>query len=244
MCIRDSCNGVAWNTEPDQLPFNPAEEQTSPHIGVVIGMANVAAVGCHPARQLTHQPGPIGTDHLEDDRGLTHNEALKTNSPASCGLVKVPELFFRIMLKGLRRLAAFCLCITLSLGLITPAAVKADDAAVIARQAAAFEETKSRLPELARLVSIEDWTFTRNLIHGPMQEVGREMLYINQRLDKAQRKEAESIARDLKAALANLDEAARLQDSSRLQRSYSAVAAGFEAYSELIPEVIPDEALS
>ena len=148
------------------------------------------------------------------------------------------------MLKGLRRLAAFCLCITLSLGLITPAAVKADDAAVIARQAAAFEETKSRLPELARLVSIEDWTFTRNLIHGPMQEVGREMLYINQRLDKAQRKEAESIARDLKAALANLDEAARLQDSSRLQRSYSAVAAGFEAYSELIPEVIPDEALS
>ena len=54
------------------------------------------------------------------------------------------------MLKALRRLAAFCLCITLSLGLITPAAAKADDAAVIERQAAAFEETKSRLPELAR----------------------------------------------------------------------------------------------
>ena len=60
-------------------------------------------------------------------------------------------------------------------------------------------ETKSRLPELARLVSAEDWTFTRNLIHGPMQEVGREMLYINQRLSKSERKEAESIARALKA---------------------------------------------
>ena len=68
-----------------------------------------------------------------------------------------------------------------------------------------------------------------------MQEVGREMLYINQRLDKSERKQAEAIARDLKAALADLDEAARLQDSSRLQRSYSAVASGFEAYSEVIP---------
>ena len=78
------------------------------------------------------------------------------------------------MLKALRRLAAFCLCITLGLGLITPshvqaAGVKAEDLAVIKRQASAFESTKSRLPELARLVSAKDWTFTRNLIHGPMQ---------------------------------------------------------------------------
>ena len=144
------------------------------------------------------------------------------------------------MLKALRRLAAFCLCISLSLGLITPANVNAADLkpadlAVIRRQAAAYEATKSRLPELARLVSAEDWTFTRNLIHGPMQEVGREMLYINQRLDRSQRKEADKIARKLKEALADLDEAARLQDSSRLQRSYSAVAAGFDAYSDVIP---------
>ena len=151
------------------------------------------------------------------------------------------------MLKALRRVAAFCLCISLSLGLglITPANVNAADLkpadlAVIRRQAAAYEATKARLPELARLVSAEDWTFTRNLIHGPMQEVGREMLYINQRLDRSQRKDADKIARNLKEALADLDEAARLQDSSRLQRSYSAVAAGFDAYSD----VIPAEALS
>ena len=139
------------------------------------------------------------------------------------------------MLKALRRLAAFCLCITLSLGLVNPGAAHADDAAVIARQAEAFEATKSRLPELARLVSAEDWTFTRNLIHGPMQEVGREMLYINQRLDKSDRKQADKVARSLKEAMADLDEAARLQDFSRMQKSYSAVAAGFDAYSDLIP---------
>ena len=43
------------------------------------------------------------------------------------------------------------------------------------------------------------------------------------------------MARSLKEALADLDEAARLQDFSRLQKSYSAVAAGFDSYSDLIP---------
>ena len=144
------------------------------------------------------------------------------------------------MLKALRRLAAICLCVALSLGLMAPAAVNAaginpDDLAVIRRQAAAFEATKSRLPDLARLVSAEDWVFTRNLLHGPMQEVGREMSYINQRLDRSERKDADKIARKLKEALADLDEAARLQDGSRLQRSYSKLAANFDAYSDVIP---------
>ena len=144
------------------------------------------------------------------------------------------------MLKALRRLAAICLCVALSLGLMAPAAVHAaginpDDLAVIRRQAAAFEATKSRLPDLARLVSAEDWVFTRNLLHGPMQEVGREMSYINQRLDRSERKDADKIARKLKEALADLDEAARLQDGSRLQRSYSNLAASFDAYSDVIP---------
>ena len=144
------------------------------------------------------------------------------------------------MLKALRRLAAICLCVALSLGLMAPAAINAaginpDDLAVIRRQAAAFEATKSRLPDLARLVSAEDWVFTRNLLHGPMQEVGREMSYINQRLDRSERKDADKIARKLKEALADLDEAARLQDGSRLQRSYSNLAASFDAYSDVIP---------
>ena len=144
------------------------------------------------------------------------------------------------MLKALRRLAAICLCVALSLGLMAPAAVNAaginpDDLAVIRRQAAAFEATKSRLPDLARLVSEKDWVFTRNLLHGPMQEVGREMSYINQRLERSERMDADKIARKLKEALADLDEAARLQDGSRLQRSYSNLAASFDAYSDVIP---------
>ena len=144
------------------------------------------------------------------------------------------------MLNALRQLAAFCLCIALSLGVIPPTAtladsIKPEDIIVMRRQAAAFMETEQRLPELAKLVSEENWTFTRNLIRGPMQEVGREMLYINQRLDRSVRKDAEKQSRSLKAALADLDEAARLQDPTRMQKAYSAVASGFDAYADLIP---------
>ena len=83
-------------------------------------------------------------------------------------LVKVLEQFGFNMLNALRQLAAFCLCIALSLGVIPPATshadtIKPEDIAVIRRQAAAFMETEQRLPELAKLVSEENWTFTRNL---------------------------------------------------------------------------------
>ena len=149
------------------------------------------------------------------------------------------------MLKAIRRLAAFCLCISLCWGLMIPASSEAAsskpvDLSVLKRQAEAFTNTKARLPELARLVSDQDWTFTRNLIHGPMQEVGREMLFINQSLDRTERKNADKLARSLKDALAGLDEAARLQDAGQMQKAYGSLAASFDAYSD----VIPAEALS
>ena len=170
---------------------------------------------------------------------------LKTDSPAASELVKVPRHLHFIMLNALRRVAAFCLCIALGLGLITPAAslaasIKSADLDMIRRQAAAFKTAEQRLPELARLVSNDDWTYTRNMIHGPMQEVGREMLYINQSLERSEKKKAVQLATNLKNALADLDEAARLQDSNCMQKAYSAVASGFDAYAD----VIPAEALS
>ena len=147
------------------------------------------------------------------------------------------------MLSALRRLAAFCLCLALCFGLAacdgsakakTPT-ISPDDMAVIRRQAEGFTEAKDRLPELAKLVNQRDWTFTRNLIHGPMQEVGREMLYINQRLLPQDRASANELATTLKEALADLDEAARLQDGARLQKAYVAVATGFSNYEQVIP---------
>ena len=147
------------------------------------------------------------------------------------------------MLSALRRLAAFCLCLALCFGLAAcsgdangkPATISPDDMAVIRRQVEGFTAAKERLPELAQLVNQRDWTFTRNLIHGPMQEVGREMLYINQRLLPQDRAQANDLAAALKEAMADLDEAARLQDGARLQKAYVEVATGFSNYSQVIP---------
>jgi len=80
-----------------------------------------------------------------------------------------------------------------------------------------------------------NWVFTANLIHGPMQEVGRQMLYINQRLLPGDRPEAVKRADALKAALADLDEAARLQDGTKLSKAYIKVASGFGLYAQVLP---------
>lgn len=141
----------------------------------------------------------------------------------------------------LKRIALLCLAVVLSFGLTAcggaqakAPTISAEDLATIQRQAEGFLAAKARLPELAELVNERNWVFTRNLIHGPMQEVGRQMLYINQRLLPADRPEANKLAAKLKGALAELDESARLQDGERLRKAYIKVASGFGNYGEVL----------
>jgi photosystem II protein PsbQ len=119
-----------------------------------------------------------------------------------------------------------------------PTTISPADMAAITRQAEGFLAARDRLPELAALVNDRNWVFTRNLIHGPMQEVSREMLYINQRLLPADRPEATKRANNLKTALAELDEAARLQDGEALRKAYIKVASGFGLYAQVLPEPV------
>jgi len=143
----------------------------------------------------------------------------------------------------LRRLALVAIAGVLCLGLAAcdagnarkPATISPTDLATIERQAEGFLAARDRLPELAELVNERNWVFTANLIHGPMQEVGREMSYINQRLLPADRPEAEQRAQNLKTALAQLDEATRLQDGDKLRKAYIQVASGFGLYAQVLP---------
>jgi photosystem II protein PsbQ len=112
------------------------------------------------------------------------------------------------------------------------------DLAQIERQAEGFLAARDRLPELAELVNERNWVFTANLIHGPMQEVGREMSYINQRLLPADLPEANTLAQNLKTALAQLDEATKLQDGDKLRKAYIQVASGFGRYAQVLPEQV------
>jgi photosystem II protein PsbQ len=148
----------------------------------------------------------------------------------------------------LRRLLGLCMVVVLCVGLAACGEGKAkapslspDDIAAIERQAEGFLAARDRLPELATLVNQRDWTFTRNLIHGPMQEVGRQMLYINQRLLPADRPEANKLATQLKASMAQLDEAARLQDANQLQKAYIKVASGFGKYAQILPDQVKQD---
>ena len=112
------------------------------------------------------------------------------------------------------------------------------DMALIERQAEGFLAARNRLPELAELVNERNWVFTANLIHGPMQEVGREMSYINQRLLPADRPEANKLAQNLKTAMAQLDEATKLQDGDKLRKAYIQVASGFGLYAQVLPDQV------
>lgn len=118
--------------------------------------------------------------------------------------------------------------------------ISPEDMALITRQAEGFLSARDRLPELSALVKDRNWVFTRNLIHGPMQEVNREMSYINQRLLPADRADANKRADKLKTALAQLDEAARLQDGEGLRKAYIKVASGFGLYAQVFPPEVQE----
>ena len=149
----------------------------------------------------------------------------------------------------LRRLAALGLALALCLGLAAcdgsqgkkPPSISPEDMALIERQAEGFLAARNRLPELAALVNDRNWVFTANLIHGPMQEVGREMSYINQRLLPADRPEAEKRATALKTAFAQLDEDAKLQDGDKLRKAYIKVASGFGLYAQVLPAQVQQD---
>ena len=153
------------------------------------------------------------------------------------------------LLRGLRRLVMVGLAVVLSVSLAAcdggarakAPTISPEDMAVITKQAKGFLAARDRLPELAELVNNRNWVFTRNLIHGPMQEMGREMLYINQRLLPADRAEATELANKLKASLAQLDEAARLQDADGLRKAYIKVASGIGSYAQVLPEAVKQE---
>ena len=166
--------------------------------------------------------------------------ASPADAPASLPLARL-----RRLLRGLMALAVAVL-LSVSVSACSGASkaaptISPEDMALITRQAEGFLAARDRLPELASLVNARNWVFTRNLIHGPMQEVSREMLYINQRLLPADRAEATKRADKLKTALAQLDEAARLQDGENLRKAYIKVASGFGLYAQVLPEPVKQE---
>ena len=77
-CLCSCRQSLTRNPESLQLPFDPAEKHAGAGIGVMVGMADVATIGCHPAGKLTHQSRTIRTDQLQDHGRCRHGNALKS----------------------------------------------------------------------------------------------------------------------------------------------------------------------
>ena len=160
------------------------------------------------------------------------------NSMASTLISWLTQQLRRLTLLGVATLLCFGLAACDSGQSRKPPTISDVDMALIERQAEGFLAARHRLPELAELVNERNWVFTANLIHGPMQEVGREMSYINQRLLPADRPEANKLAQNLKTAMAQLDEATKLQDGDKLRKAYIQVASGFGRYAQVLPDQV------
>jgi len=160
------------------------------------------------------------------------------NSMASTLISWLTQQLRRLTLLGVATLLCFGLAACDSGQSRKPPTISDVDMALIERQAEGFLAARNRLPELAELVNERNWVFTANLIHGPMQEVGREMSYINQRLLPADRPEANKLAQNLKTAMAQLDEATKLQDGDKLRKAYIQVASGFGRYAQVLPDQV------
>jgi len=194
---------------------------------------------------MTRTGGPGYSRRTDLTRSMVAPSSLATAQPAAHpGAASLRSSGIGL----LRRFATLVLALVLSISVVscsgnrasTPATLSPEAISAITRQAEGFLSSRDRLPELSNLVNNRNWVFTRNLIHGPMQEVGREMLYINKLLLPADRPLAETRTTSLKTALAELDEAARLQDGEALRRAYIKVASGFGLYAQVLPDQVKE----
>lgn len=99
-----------------------------------------------------------------------------------------------------------------------------------------LQAMRDRLPELGLLVQQQDWTFARNLIHGPLGELRVKMQNVSRNLLPDAQPAARKLAKDVFNDLIALDLAAQNSKAAVAQREYSAALKSFDSFLALIPE--------
>ncbi|NJP10861.1 MAG: photosystem II protein PsbQ [Leptolyngbyaceae cyanobacterium RU_5_1] len=95
---------------------------------------------------------------------------------------------------------------------------------------------RDRLPELAILIQQQDWTFTRNFIHGPLGELRFKMASLSRTLLPDAQKNARALAKTVSNDLVAIDLAAQKQDYKAAIRSYAQTIRDFDAFLDLAPQ--------
>lgn len=102
--------------------------------------------------------------------------------------------------------------------------------------ASGISQMQARLPELAKLIQEEDWTFIRNFIRGPLGELRIKMSAIERSLLPNAQPQAKSAGKEVAESLVLIDEAAQKQDYQAAIRSYAGLQRNLNAFLELAPK--------
>ncbi|HEY9908131.1 MAG TPA: photosystem II protein PsbQ [Thermosynechococcaceae cyanobacterium] len=139
-------------------------------------------------------------------------------------------------------LLAFALILLLSLGAVAEAkptkstTYTPDQLELIQGYAGELKAARDRLPELATLIQNQDWTFTRNFIHGPYGELRTTMLNVARNLLPDVQAPARKSAKLVFDNLVAIDKAAQDQDYKTAIRNYGETLRDFDAFLQLIPK--------
>lgn len=102
--------------------------------------------------------------------------------------------------------------------------------------ASGISQMQGRLPELAKLVQEENWTFIRNFIRGPLGDLRIKMSAIERSLLPNAQPQAKSAAKEVAKSLELLDAAAQQQDYPAAIRNYAALQKSLIEFLELAPK--------
>ncbi len=95
---------------------------------------------------------------------------------------------------------------------------------------------RDRLPELAELIQNQDWTFTRNFIHGPYGELRVVMQNLSRNLLPDAQLDARTLAKTVFDDLVQIDLAAQQGNYKTAMREYGNTVKDFDSFLALVPE--------
>lgn len=105
----------------------------------------------------------------------------------------------------------------------------------IQRYASDLQTMRDRLPELATLITKQDWTFTRNFIHGPLGELRVTMAGVTRNLLPDAKPGAQTISQTVFEDFEAIDLAAQDGNYSKAIKEYAAALKDFDAFLGVVP---------
>lgn len=93
---------------------------------------------------------------------------------------------------------------------------------------------QTRLSELGKFVSEEDWTNTKTFTHGPLGLIRRDMTYLSKALVPEDQDEALDMAKDIFDHLDDLDTAAQEKNYQIAISEYKQLVSEFDVYLNYI----------